>query len=422
MLKKLLENNIVKNFMVLLSGAVIAQALPALFSPIISRIYSPSDFANFAYWSSIANTVAVVSTLRYELAIVLPKNNEDAKQILKGSMLLSLITSVLTFLFCIIFITKNDNSNFSSLFFSFLIASYVLVVGINQSISYWLIRHQQFKKTSLNKVIQSVSLVVITLLFGFFTIGGGLIYAYLIGGACLCIFSFWQIREAEINFKSFNFLLIKEQLVNYKNYPIYNAVPSLLNAASSALPVFFVVNYFSSNESGQFAFVKQNITVPIMYLAALISQVYFADIANDIKEGKSIKLKLLNLFKILAVFSFIISITLVLFGEEIFEFVFGSNWILAGKVAGIIVLSTAVQLIVSPLSITLIALDKIKILSIWQLSYFLAIAMLYFFRKLVFTDFLTLTTIMEVIAFIVYSYLIMREVNNYEKRLYLPIT
>jgi O-antigen/teichoic acid export membrane protein len=204
MLKKLLENNIVKNFMVLLSGAVIAQALPALFSPIISRIYSPSDFANFAYWSSIANTVAVVSTLRYELAIVLPKNNEDAKQILKGSMLLSLITSVLTFLFCIIFITKNDYSNFSSLFFSFLIASYVLVVGINQSISYWLIRHQQFKKTSLNKVIQSVSLVVITLLFGFFTIGGGLIYAYLIGGACLCIFSFWQIREAEINFKSFN--------------------------------------------------------------------------------------------------------------------------------------------------------------------------------------------------------------------------
>jgi O-antigen/teichoic acid export membrane protein len=271
-------------------------------------------------------------------------------------------------------------------------------------------------------VIQSVSLVVITLLFGFFTIGGGLIYAYLIGGACLCIFSFWQIRKAEINFNSFNFLLIKEQLVNYKNYPIYNAVPSLLNAASSALPVFFVVNYFSSNESGQFAFVKQNITVPIMYLAALISQVYFADIAHDIKENKPIKTKLTNLFKILAVFSFIISITLGLFGEEIFEFVFGSNWILAGKVAGIIVLSIAVQLIVSPLSITLIALDKIKILSIWQLSYFLAIAMLYFFRKLVFTDFLTLTTIMEVIALIVYSYLIMREVNNYEKRLYLPIT
>jgi O-antigen/teichoic acid export membrane protein len=88
MLKKLLENNIVKNFMVLLSGAVIAQALPALFSPIISRIYSPIDFANFAYWSSIANTVAVISTLRYELAIVLPKNNEDAKQILKGSIFL----------------------------------------------------------------------------------------------------------------------------------------------------------------------------------------------------------------------------------------------------------------------------------------------------------------------------------------------
>jgi len=405
--------------MVLLSGAIIAQVLPALFSPIVSRIYSSVDFSNFAYWSSIANTVAVIANLRYELAIVLPKNNDDAKQILKGAILISILVACLTFVVSLVLISNYNHTNISTVFFSFLIAVYVLIVGVNQSISYWLIRHQQFKKTSLNKVIQSVSLVSITLLFGYLIIGGGLIYGYVIGGLFLCVFSIWQIRDAEINFIKIDFDLLKQQLINYSQYPIYNAIPSLLNAASSALPIFFVVNYFTSNESGQFAFVRQNIVVPIMYLAALVSQVYFADIASEIKQNKTIKTKLFNLFKILLAMSLIAAVVFGFWGEPIFEFVFGHNWIVAGKIVGIIILSIAIQLLVVPLSITLIALNKIKVLSIWQLAYFVLVAMLYFFKYLPFINFLWLITLIEIISFTVYFILIWHQVKNYEKSLVL---
>ena len=80
-----------------MTGTTIAQAIPIAISPILTRIYTPEDFGVFALYMAIAAIISVVSTGRYEMAIMLPKRNEDVNAIVK--LLLILLSSISIFFF-----------------------------------------------------------------------------------------------------------------------------------------------------------------------------------------------------------------------------------------------------------------------------------------------------------------------------------
>ena len=104
------ESEFYKNVLTLMSGTLIAQALPFFTSPILSRIYSPENFGVYGLFTSIVGVTAVLATGRYELAIMLPKKETDARTIVKISCLFAVFVGALAFL------TK---SNSELLFFPF---------------------------------------------------------------------------------------------------------------------------------------------------------------------------------------------------------------------------------------------------------------------------------------------------------------
>jgi O-antigen/teichoic acid export membrane protein len=74
-----------------MTGTTIAQAIPIAISPILTRLYSPDDFGIFALYMSITSITGVVSTGRYELAVMLPKKDEDAMNIAVLSVFIALV-------------------------------------------------------------------------------------------------------------------------------------------------------------------------------------------------------------------------------------------------------------------------------------------------------------------------------------------
>ena len=67
-----------KNVLLLASGTAFAQALPIVISPILTRIYTPSDFGTLSLFIAIVSIFASIANGRYELAIMLPKKDENA--------------------------------------------------------------------------------------------------------------------------------------------------------------------------------------------------------------------------------------------------------------------------------------------------------------------------------------------------------
>jgi O-antigen/teichoic acid export membrane protein len=83
------KSEFAKNVLTLMTGTTIAQAIPIAISPILTRIYTPEDFGVFALYMSLASIISVVATGRYELAIMLPKKDDDAINIVALSTLIS---------------------------------------------------------------------------------------------------------------------------------------------------------------------------------------------------------------------------------------------------------------------------------------------------------------------------------------------
>lgn len=92
MLKKLKpQSEFSRNVLTLMTGTSIAQAIPLAISPILTRIYTPEDFGIFALYMSVASMIAVTATGRYELAIMLPKKDDDAMNIVALSIVISFL-------------------------------------------------------------------------------------------------------------------------------------------------------------------------------------------------------------------------------------------------------------------------------------------------------------------------------------------
>ena len=87
------------NVLTLITGTAAAQALPVVFSPLLTRLYSPEHFGLFALFVAFSSIFAVLSTGRYELAIILPEKHKKAMNLLSLATSLNLVLSLLLFIF-----------------------------------------------------------------------------------------------------------------------------------------------------------------------------------------------------------------------------------------------------------------------------------------------------------------------------------
>jgi O-antigen/teichoic acid export membrane protein len=86
-----------------MTGIVIAQALPLAITPILTRLYSPSDFGIFAIFVAIVGIFSVMATARYEQAILLPSSHDEAISLTALSVIIATTLSFVLALFIWLF-------------------------------------------------------------------------------------------------------------------------------------------------------------------------------------------------------------------------------------------------------------------------------------------------------------------------------
>ena len=92
------KSEFTRNVLTLMTGTTIAQAIPIAISPILTRLYTPKDFGVLALFVAITSIFGSIANGRYELAIMLPKKDEDAINIF-ASTTIFIIHASLQFLF-----------------------------------------------------------------------------------------------------------------------------------------------------------------------------------------------------------------------------------------------------------------------------------------------------------------------------------
>ncbi len=363
------KSEFIKNVFTLLSGASVAQIITLIAIPILTRIYTPEDFGYIAIYLSVANIVAAISTGRYELAIMLPKKRQEALAIFKGTFKITLIVSLISL--AIIVTLKSFDHRLSSFiepaYFYFLPLS-IFIVGLGNVFFQWYTREKKFKLQAKLKIAKSGANsgvnIFLGLLFNFKSLG--LFFGHIIGqGVQQILFGIKFYKEEKNSLKEISSDLVKKQLSINKNFPYFSAPMAFLNAISKDILIFVFKLFFTTSLVGQYS----NAIKVISYPLDLINQAFMTVFYQKITEtNKKLRLYLISYFGNFII-AIITMIPIVFWGEELFVFVLGKDWKIAGAIARYLVPLTITSFAMRSVSNIFALTRRNGTLLVWQIIY-----------------------------------------------------
>jgi len=421
MIKRLLsKSEFTKNTSILIIGTIIAQSIPLLLHPWLRRIYSPEDFGAMAVYLNIFSMITIVSALRYEATIVLPKNNNEAGNILSLTFIINIIFSTIILLVILFF--KNEIVLFINFPVKYSNYLYFLpfassIFGIYQSINYWLIRQKAFRASTSNKIIRRGVEGIVQCGLGLLKFPGGLFMGDLSGNFANVLAGIRQIFKNKYDIKLISRRKIAFVFKKYIEYPKYNVLPTLLSSAATILPFLFINKMYSTEIVGYLDLSRLVLSIPLIFISATISQVFFQQTTEKKHGSLSIKSDILNIMYLLSSIIAIELIVIQLWGPQLFGFVFGDRYTVSGSFSQILIFSFVLNFVGSTFSSIFLTFEKIRLNSIWQITYFSAICFLLFFKGLTIYDFLKIYVIIEIVMHSIYCVMIYFIVNGYENKI-----
>jgi len=353
-----------KNVLTLMTGTTIAQAIPIAISPILTRIYTPEDFGVFALFISISSLLAVASTGRYELAIMIPRKDSDASNIAILSIMITVVISLFSLFVVTVFnyrITSFlENEEISD--WLYFIPVTVFLTGIYQSLNYWFNRQKKYRILGKNRVIKSATNSGVNVAIGLSASGSsGLVMGSIIGqfvSTGILAKMFWRDEKQRILNKEAKRVKIIAIARKYIHFPKINMFHAFLDMAKGFAVNIFLVKFYDTFALGQFYMVNKILFLPSSLIGTSISQVLFKELAEKYNKKEEFSKIVLGLMIKLFLFALIPFLVIVFFSKLFFVFIFGENWALAGELAAAFSPYVLFHFVASPLSIVPLVVNK----------------------------------------------------------------
>jgi O-antigen/teichoic acid export membrane protein len=312
-----------------MTGTTIAQAIPIAISPILTRIYTPEDFGMFALYMSVASILSVVATGRYELAIMLPKKDEDAINIVALSILISFFISLFSFLIVFFFNAQITNflGNPKVSMWLYFVPLTVLLTGVYQSFNYWSNRKKNYRRLALSRVVQSGTTASTNLGMGFNGFGsGGLILSSILGqGIATTVLGRLVWRDDKNGIYTIKKLKILALAKKYKKFPTWNLFSSFISTLRLNILVFFFSKFFLSSFLGFYYMADRMLRLPSSLFIAAFSDVFFQRISKLKTNNEIFDVSKAYLFKLLFLLT-VPYMIIILFLKDAVPFIFGEEW------------------------------------------------------------------------------------------------
>jgi len=332
MLSKILKNTLVKNTITLVSGGVIAQIVALFCTPILSRYFTPEEFGVLGGVLTVSSILTVVICMKYEMAIVLSSDSIERNQIVTICMAILISFSCIVFPVFYLYpetlvwlgLTQTNNTLIS------LLCLLVLGTGIQKTFYQLHVKLGNYKLLSINRVVQKLAIVLVQLIFALFFMDElGLIWGYVLGFGFSLPFLIYSIRN-ELKFNFFNSKLL-EPFKRYYRFPLFNAPQSMLNSVSQGLPVLMLGKFFNLEQVGLYFFTVRILQLPSSIIGGSIRQVFYKRASEIKSDSVQIKKEFFKTTK--GLFTIILGPMIIIFsyGSEIFSFVFGEEWRVAGE-------------------------------------------------------------------------------------------
>lgn len=384
-----------RNVLTLMTGTSLAQAIPIAISPILTRLYSPEEFGRFALYMAVALIASVLVTGRYELAILLPRQDRDALHIVALAMALSIAISAVLLLVVLFFaqpiaVLLGDAALAPWLYW---VPASTLLLGLYQSLNYWSNRKAQYKRLAISRTVQSGSAALAQLGIGYAGSGavglvGGQITGQVLATSVLARL-IW--REDHSLIRTLLPLRSVALAKKYIDFPKYLIVAHGFNTASGQMPVLLLSALFNTTAAGFFTLTQRVMAAPMALVAGALGDVFRQEASQAYMHQGQCKAIYQKTFKRLLLLSAVPFTIFFFVAPALFALIFGEQWRVAGEYAQILTPMAFFQFITSPLSSMFMLAEKQKIDLLWQICLLALVVASFFGGKFLSNEKIALT-------------------------------
>lgn len=343
------QSEFTRNILKLVSGAAFAQIITMGVSPILTRLYSEDQFGEFAIVTSIFSVIALIAGGRFEVALLLPKKRSSAANLFTISFFTNVIVSIILVIVLILMGLVLD-SELTNWFF--IIPLFVLFVTGIQIMNAWFNREKKYNAIAINRISSAVFNNGLAVVFGFFHIPiNGLLLSNLIAGVLTVGVGFSQLKQdRKYILDEFSIRKSKVLVKKYKHFPMVNTFQALLDGLQINGLVYLISFLFGTGVVGVFSLSIRMLYAPANFIGSALAQVFYQETSEAYNNKKSllpiVKKTLIRTIFVMSIFL----ITILLFGPQLFAFIFGKDWYMAGVYAQYIAPWVCLDFIRSPLS------------------------------------------------------------------------
>lgn len=336
-----LNSKFIRNVAIIAIGTATAQGIKMAFSPLVTRIYGPEAFGLLGTFMAIVSILTPVAALSYPIAIVLPREDSDAKGIAQLSMaasffIVGLISLIIIFVGERLVILLHLQSINNYIWFIPLI---VFFEAFNQIIRQWLIRKKEFSISARIAVVQAFILESAKAGFGYFyplasilvilATTGHALNAGLLALGIKCSQKSQEGVEKSVKPKS----SLKALARHHYDFPLYRTPQVFINAVSQSFPILMLSAFFGPSAAGFYTLSRTVLGIPSKLIGKAVGDVFYPRITEAAHKKEILTHLILKATFALAAVGFLPFAIIIFFGPCLFSFVFGEEWIVAGNYA-----------------------------------------------------------------------------------------
>ena len=381
---------IFKKALVVAGGTGVAQLTVFLSLPILSRLYQPSHFGEFALFSSICWIAAVIATLQIEHVIVLPKADSQARRLMQLVFASGGIVAVLLGLLMFTLMTLGLVSSLAHRqpwLLALLSATAVMGITATQVLRAWHVRLGEFAIIARGTILSAFMTAAIAILLAGI-IGGCLLeYGLMIGQSfgLFCCAAYWYLTgkslRSQRRFQIKRVLLeIKAAACKYISLSLILTGSNLVKTGYGRLPTLTVNAAGGAAAAGYFGLVERVISAPTVLLAQAVASAFRHHVskAASSRDHATVLAEYWSIVLRAAIFAIPVFAFASWIAPSAFALLFGEAWREAGEYASILIVGEAFTFVLTTVEDAAVLLGKNLYRLWWHVAQLILAALLFF--------------------------------------------
>ena len=353
------------NVWLLTSGTVFAQGLVILALPVLTRLYSPQDFDLLAVYVALIGLISVVSCLRYNIAIPLPEQDEDAMALLALSLLAGCAFSLILVL-PVVFAPKATAALLGQMDLAphlWLVPFGIALASSYNALQYWASRKKRFGIITKTRMTRAVGGVGTQLAFGLTTpIPFGLLLGHaLYSGLGVIGLGRNVMRDDHKTIGALDWERMRRVAGQYRRFPFYSVPQTLFDTGGTQLPIIIIAAATAGPEAGFLMLAMRVMGLPMGLIGSSVAQVYLAEAPEKLRDGSLPAFTRRTMWTLFRTGAPPLAVAGAL-SPMLFPILFGAEWARAGWLVAWMTPWFILQFVVSPVSMVLNVTGRLGLL------------------------------------------------------------